>query len=104
MVTNLLVRSLVIQLLPKQIQLLLLECLLTAYHMYNHAVIYTSIWIPNLSRDGSVTTKMQKTAWVEVKTATDLSWVAILWPMAHSLLQLRQHREQIFSHYRKHRC
>lgn len=61
-VTNLLVRSLVIQLLPEQIQLLLLECLLTAHHMYNHAVIRICIWTPDLSRDGSVTTKMQETS------------------------------------------
>lgn len=62
LVTNLLVRSPVIQLLPKQIQLLLLECLLTANHVYNHAVIHTSIWTPSLRRDGAVTTKMQKTS------------------------------------------
>lgn len=43
MVTNLLVRSLVIQLLPKEIQLLLLERLLTGHHVYNHAVTDTSI-------------------------------------------------------------
>lgn len=62
LVTNLLVRSPVIQFLPEQIQLLLLECLFTANHVYNHAVIYTSIWTPSLRRDGAVTTKIQKSS------------------------------------------
>lgn len=59
--TNLFERSLVIQLLPKQIQLLLLDRLLTAHHVHNHAVIHTSVWIPILSRDRTVI-KMQKTS------------------------------------------
>lgn len=49
----LLERSLVIQLPPKQVQLLLLEFLFAAYHMYHHAAIHTSIWGCSLWREDS---------------------------------------------------
>lgn len=50
---------------------------------------------------GQLLQRCRKPVWAEVKTATHRAWVATLWPVAHSLLQLRQHREHIFSHYRK---
>lgn len=68
MVTNLPVRNLVIHLLPKQIQLLLLECLFTAHHMYNHTVIYTGIWTPNLIEIGQLLYRCAKSVWAEVTT------------------------------------
>lgn len=37
-------RSLIIQLPPKQVQLLLLELLLAAHHMYHRAAVGTSTW------------------------------------------------------------
>lgn len=50
---------------------------------------------------GQLLQRYKNPVWAEVKAATHRAWVAALWPVAHSLLQLREHREHIFSHYRK---
>lgn len=54
-------RSLIIQLPPKQVQLLLLELLLAAHHMYHHAAVCTSIGGHGLSGRKTVTAGTQNT-------------------------------------------
>jgi len=71
-------RSLLVQLPPKQVQLLLLELLLTAHHVYDHAAARISI------------------------RGRCQAWRAVPRPVADSLLQLGQRAEQILSHCGEH--
>lgn len=104
--THLCERSLDIQLPPKQVQLLLLELLLTAHHVYNHAAVCISLCGRSLQDRRTVTGRTRDTAcqrptgWASV---THQACRAVPRPVADGFLQLRQHGEQILSHCREHR-
>lgn len=94
-------RSLIIQLPPKQVQLLLLELLLAAHHMYHHAAVGTGTWGHGLW-GRTVTAGTQNTCFARglqgVGSVTHQASGTYLRPVQQCCPQLSQHGEQILSH------